>query len=288
MRRENRRRPLEEGLNTKKMLYIVGSILALAVIAFVITFLIYGNQLNNDTDLARLDTNTIGTITATEETSNPYGKTVNEMENESNSTTNSSSTKNEENNSKIAVNTSQSENQTKTDKNNTTTTQKESSTNSNKTEQADTKKDEEKETTETEKVPDPEFKMPVEGEIMKEFANNKLVYSSTLDVWATHNGIDIAADKTTVVKAAADGTVSSIKNDPRYGLTVIIEHVNGYKTVYSNLLSTEFVVEGEKVEQGQSIGTVGNTAAFEISDEPHLHFELLKDNEQQDPELYLK
>ena len=210
------------------------------------------------------------------------------MENESNSTTNSSSTKNEENNSKIAVNTSQSENQTKTDKNNTTTTQKESSTNSNKTEQADTKKDEEKETTETEKVPDPEFKMPVEGEIMKEFANNKLVYSSTLDVWATHNGIDIAADKTTVVKAAADGTVSSIKNDPRYGLTVIIEHVNGYKTVYSNLLSTEFVVEGEKVEQGQSIGTVGNTAAFEISDEPHLHFELLKDNEQQDPELYLK
>ena len=262
--------------------------MALAVIAFVITFLIYGNQLNNDTDLARLDTNTIGTITATEETSNPYGKTVNEMENESNSTTNSSSTKNEENNSKIAVNTSQSENQTKTDKNNTTTTQKESSTNSNKTEQADTKKDEEKETTETEKVPDPEFKMPVEGEIMKEFANNKLVYSSTLDVWATHNGIDIAADKTTVVKAAADGTVSSIKNDPRYGLTVIIEHVNGYKTVYSNLLSTEFVVEGEKVEQGQSIGTVGNTAAFEISDEPHLHFELLKDNEQQDPELYLK
>ena len=288
MRRENRRRPLEEGLDTKKMLYIVGSILALAVIAFVITFLIYGNQLNNDTDLARLDTNTIGTITATEETSNPYGKTVNEMENESNSTTNSSSTKNEENNSKIAVNTSQSENQTKTDKNNTTTTQKESSTNSNKTEQADTKKDEEKETTETEKVPDPEFKMPVEGEIMKEFANNKLVYSSTLDVWATHNGIDIAAEKTTVVKAAADGTVSSIKNDPRYGLTVIIEHVNGYKTVYSNLLSTEFVVEGEKVEQGQSIGTVGNTAAFEISDEPHLHFELLKDNEQQDPELYLK
>ena len=288
MRRENRKMPLEEGLDTKKMLYIVGSILALAVIAFVITFLIYGNQLNNDTDLARLDTNTIGTITATEETSNPYGRTVNEMENESNSTTNSSdsdSTKNEEDNSKIAVNTSQSENQTKTENSNTTTAKNE--TDSSKTEPTDTKKDEEKETTETEKVPDPEFKMPVEGEIMKEFADNKLVYSSTLDVWATHNGIDIVADKTTVVKAAADGTVSSIKNDPRYGLTVIIEHVNGYKTVYSNLLSTEFVVEGEKVEQGQSIGTVGNTAAFEISDEPHLHFELLKDNEQQDPELYL-
>ena len=61
---------------------------------------------------------------------------------------------------------------------------------------------------------------------MKEFADNKLVYSSTLDVWATHNGVDIKADKTTVVKASADGKVTSIKNDPRYGLTVIIEHVN--------------------------------------------------------------
>ena len=130
--------------------------------------------------------------------------------------------------------------------------------------------------------------MPVTGEIVKEFANNKLVYSSTLDVWATHNGIDIKADKTTVVKASAEGKVASIKNDPRYGLTVIIEHVNGYKTVYANLLSTEFVVEGETVKQGQSIGTVGNTASFEISDEPHLHFELLKENEQQDPELFLK
>ena len=92
----------------------------------------------------------------------------------------------------------------------------------------------------------------------------------------------------TVVKASADGKVASIKNDPRYGLTVIVEHVNGYKTVYANLLSTEFVVEGETIKQGQSLGTVGNTASFEISDEPHLHFELLKNNEQQDPELYLK
>ena len=147
---------------------------------------------------------------------------------------------------------------------------------------------ESKNETKTVTVKDPEFKMPVEGSIMKEFADNKLVYSNTLDVWTTHNGIDISADKTTVVKASAEGTVKSIKNDPRYGLTVIIEHTNGYKTVYSNLLSTEFVVEGEKVKQGQSIGTVGTTSAFEVSDEPHLHFEIIKNNEQLNPELYIK
>ena len=123
---------------------------------------------------------------------------------------------------------------------------------------------------------------------MREYAKDNLVYSATLDEWVTHNGIDIAAEKTTVVKASADGTVKSIKNDPRYGLTIVIEHVNGFTTVYSNLLTAEFVEEGETVEQGETIGTVGNTATFEIADEAHLHFEILKDNENVDPELYLK
>ena len=68
-------------------------------------------------------------------------------------------------------------------------------------------------------------------------------------------------------------------------MTIIIDHDDGYQTIYSNLLTTEFVVEGEKVKQGQSIGTVGNTASFEISDETHLHFELLKDSENLDPSI---
>ena len=132
------------------------------------------------------------------------------------------------------------------------------------------------------------FQKPVDGEIMREYAKDNLVYSETLQEWTTHLGIDIKADKTTVVKAAEAGTVKSIKNDPRYGLTIVIEHDNEFQTVYSNLLTSEFVVEGEKVEKGQSIGTVGNTAAFEIADEPHLHFEILKNSIQEDPTIYIK
>ena len=131
------------------------------------------------------------------------------------------------------------------------------------------------------------FEVPIKGEVLREFAKESLVYSNTLQEWVTHNGVDIKADKTSVVKAAASGTVSAIKNDPRYGLTVIINHDNGFQTVYSNLLTAEFVVKGEKVEIGQSIGTVGNSASFEISDEYHLHFELLKDNEYLDPVIYI-
>ena len=132
------------------------------------------------------------------------------------------------------------------------------------------------------------FQKPVDGEIMREYAKDNLVYSETLQEWTTHLGIDIKADKTTVVKAAEAGTVKSIKNDPRYGLTIVIEHDNEFQTVYSNLLTSEFVVEGEKVEKGQSIWTVGNTAAFEIADEPHLHFEILKNSIQEDPTIYIK
>ena len=132
------------------------------------------------------------------------------------------------------------------------------------------------------------FIKPVEGEIMRGFAKDNLVYSDTLEEWVTHLGIDIKADKTTVVNAAEVGVIKSIKNDPRYGLTIVMEHGNNFETVYSNLLSSEFVVEGEKVEKGQAIGTVGNTAPFEIADEPHLHFEILENSIQVDPMLYLK
>ena len=132
------------------------------------------------------------------------------------------------------------------------------------------------------------FEWPVKGNILKAFSIDNLLYSSTLQEWTVHNGIDIKADKASSVCAAESGTIKSIKNDPRYGLTVVIEHDNGYKTVYSNLLTAEFVVEGEKISKGQNIGTVGNTANFEVADDFHLHFEILKDDEYVDPMIYLK
>ena len=132
------------------------------------------------------------------------------------------------------------------------------------------------------------FEAPVSGEIIKDFATDSLIYSNTLEEWTTHSGIDIKADKTSIVKASEAGKIESIKNDPRYGLTITINHENGFKTIYSNLLTTEFVKEGEIVEKEQTIGTVGETASFEIADEPHLHFEMYKDGELVNPTIYLK
>lgn len=133
-----------------------------------------------------------------------------------------------------------------------------------------------------------EFSWPIKGELLKGFSTDNLLYSSTLQEWTIHNGIDIKADKSSIVVCSTDGIVKSIKNDPRYGLTVVIEHQGGYRTIYSNLLTAEFITEGEKVKKGQTIGTVGNSANFEIADEIHLHFEIQKDGEYVDPTLYLK
>ena len=64
-----------------------------------------------------------------------------------------------------------------------------------------------------------------------------------------------------------------------------LEHDVDY---YESLYPERELKEGEKVTSGQTIGTVGNTASFEILDESHLHFEILKNGEQIDPNMYLK
>ena len=226
-----------------------------------------------------------------ESASTDMGKTVAEQENSEDSENGAndvneqdsiSSTTNSENSTKSG-NTTNGEKTTKSE------TSVNSSTETNPVDEPDTNTSAntstKSEVTETKK--EITFIKPTDGEIICEYAKDNLIYSETLKEWITHTAVDIKADKTSVIKSAADGIVRSIVNDPRYGLTVVIEHDDGYETVYSNLLTAEFVVEGEEVKQGQTIGTAGNTASFESSMECHLHFEILKDGEYLDPSIYI-
>ncbi len=129
--------------------------------------------------------------------------------------------------------------------------------------------------------------LPVFGEINFDFAMDKLVYSKTLDDWRTHSGIDIASSMGTPVKAAADGVVSQIKHDPRFGITIIVDHENGYKTVYCNLANDSMVAPNQKISQGDVLSSIGDTALFETAEPAHLHFEVLKDDIPVDPKGYL-
>lgn len=229
-------------------------------------------------------------ISNTEETtdaSTEIGKSVEEAENTVNATNTVEPVKAEE-----ATNTNESKTTKENTGKNATDSKSDKSSKTQKTKEVDepdsTANNVNNNASSAETKKEVSFIKPTEGEIICEFAKDNLIYSETLKEWITHTAIDIKADKTSVIKSAADGIVRSIVNDPRYGLTVIIEHDDGYETVYSNLLTAEFVVEGEEVKQGQTIGTVGNTAAFESEMECHLHFELLKDGEYVDPSIYLK
>lgn len=285
MRRDRRGKNDNKKVQDKITMYSIIGVAALVVI--LVGLLIYSKSLSdnvqngaidlegmakqNEQNLQNIQNNTNSASVSTE-----IGKSVEQSKNEiSNNTNVNTSVKNNANN------TTNTDNKTNISKQNTSTT---NSKNTN-TKTESTNKTAYSKATENKEL---SFEKPIDGEIVKEYAKDNLIYSNTLQEWTTHLGIDIKADKTTVVKSAEAGKVKSIKNDPRYGLTIVIEHDNGYQTVYSNLLSSEFVVEGEKVEKGQSIGTVGNTAVFEIADEAHLHFEILKDSIQVDPNIYLK
>jgi len=131
------------------------------------------------------------------------------------------------------------------------------------------------------------FIMPVDGPVSLEYAMDKLVYSKTLEEWRAHSGVDIASDRGTPVKAVADGVVCDIRNDLYYGITVVIDHGNDVKSLYRNLAADDTVSVNQKVTQGEIIGSIGNTAMDESSEQPHLHFEVLEKDACVDPTTYL-
>lgn len=133
-----------------------------------------------------------------------------------------------------------------------------------------------------------EYILPLEGDIQLKYSMDSLVYSKTLDQYMTHPGIDLSAKISDKVCAAADGTVTNIYLDDRYGMTVEITHKNDLVSLYSNLAEQGLAEVGDEVTRGQIIGCVGDTALFESLEETHLHFAMLKDGEPVDPGDYIK
>jgi murein DD-endopeptidase MepM/ murein hydrolase activator NlpD len=95
-----------------------------------------------------------------------------------------------------------------------------------------------------------------------------------------HPGQDFAAPIGTPVYATADGVVERAESSFHgYGNNIIIDHGFGYKTLYGHLNAFN-VKEGQKVKRGATIGFVGNTG---MSTGPHLHYEVIKNNEKINP-----
>ena len=128
------------------------------------------------------------------------------------------------------------------------------------------------------------FIKPLSGEVIQKYSMDMPIYWETLDQYMTHCGIDIEAPADSQVVAVAEGTVTAIYNDDRYGLSVEITHPGHVITIYSNLAdSSELVEVGDVVTAGEIIGGVGSTGLFESLEPAHLHFEMLIDGAYVDP-----
>lgn len=117
-----------------------------------------------------------------------------------------------------------------------------------------------------------------EGSIVARFGPQR---HPTLRTITQNTGIDIAVDAGTPVSAVATGEVATINWLPGYGNLIILNHQNGYRTVYTHLGEIT-VVQGQTVAEGAEIGTSGDSI-----DGPRLHFEIWKEREKQNPELWL-
>ena len=133
-----------------------------------------------------------------------------------------------------------------------------------------------------------EFIPPVAGDVIKAHSNTELVYSKTLGDWRIHKGVDIACPMGTQVVACEDGNVDAVYLDSRLGYTVIIKHINDVRTKYANLDAEIDVKVGQAVKTGDKLGIVGDTSEFEIADEPHLHFEVMRGEDNVSPNLFIE
>ena len=110
------------------------------------------------------------------------------------------------------------------------------------------------------------FIMPVEGIISGVYGSQRILNGKPK--WP-HYGIDIAAKQGTMIKSSGSGVITMAEDDLYYtGGTIIMDHGHGISTIYSHL-ETVMVSVGDKINQGDIIGTVGSTGR---STGPHLDF----------------
>ena len=136
------------------------------------------------------------------------------------------------------------------------------------------------------KKAEPVFSYPVEGKIVLPYSADHAIYDPTLDQYRTNESISLAAAEGTEVRAAAEGTVKEVLEDTEAGNVVVIEHSNGWLTTYGQLAVS--VKEGDRVEQGQSIGQVSAPTKYGVALGTHLEFAMEKEGRSVDPAKTLK
>lgn len=125
------------------------------------------------------------------------------------------------------------------------------------------------------------MRRPVRGENMRLASGFGLRRHPIFGFMRLHAGVDWAGPVGTPIMAAGAGVIEEAGRKGEYGNYIRIRHANGYKTAYAHMVRfASGISEGVRVRQGQVIGFLGNTG---VSAGPHLHFEVLVNNQHVDP-----
>lgn len=127
---------------------------------------------------------------------------------------------------------------------------------------------------------------PVGGKVISSFSDSPIYFEITGD-WRTHEAIDFSAKEGSDVYAADKGKIIKITDGGVNGAEIIIDHENTMKTIYSNV-KAENIKVGDFVNKGEIIGTAQNFSLIESYPECHIHFEVLINDKNVNPEEYIK
>ncbi|CEP85723.1 M23 family metallopeptidase [Paraclostridium sordellii] len=142
---------------------------------------------------------------------------------------------------------------------------------------------------EKEVIKEKETKLNYLGEkVTREYSEKEPTYSSTLDVWEIHKGLDVKAKKGSKVKSITNGKVVDIFKDDKHGVSVKVESKDKVTVVYSNLDSKASVEKNQEVKDGDVLGKVGDTSSVESLDGPHVHLTASKNGKSIDPMTLIK
>lgn len=123
-----------------------------------------------------------------------------------------------------------------------------------------------------ERITGAKWEVPVKGKITQGYVEGQ------------HHGIDVAAKEGTPIKSTRPGRVSKVASDPVYGLMVVLDHGNGYESLYTHC-SEVLVKQGDKIFAKDVISKVGSSGN---SSGPHLHFEIRINGKTINPMQFLK
>ena len=115
------------------------------------------------------------------------------------------------------------------------------------------------------------------------FSGSAPVFSESMGDWRLHQGVDFITETSVEVLAAEEGIVEDVYDDGLMGMSVLLLHKDGTRTLYQSLDINPEVVKGMAVTKGYVIGRTGNTADSEALLGYHVHYAVIKDGAYVEP-----